>query len=236
MLDGLLWLVIPTYNEADSLPVLLARVFKAMPGISVLIVDDNSPDGTGQLVEKLRKQYSQLHILHRAGKLGIGSAYQEGFAYVLSRGAEVVIQMDADLSHQPEDIPRLVQAIEGGAEVVIGSRRIKGGKIIGWGPHRHLMSWSAGTLGRLLLGLKIKDITAGFRVYTKKAMQAVPWNKIKSNGYAWLEEVLYLCNKADLKIVEVPVVFEDRKSGKSKLGGKSIVEFFLTIFRLRFGG
>jgi len=234
MFSKLLWLVIPTYNEVNNLPILLDRIFKIISDINVLIVDDNSPDGTGQLVDQLKIKYPRLNILHRAGKLGIGSAYQEGFCYVLDKGADIVVQMDADLSHKPEDVPRLVMAIREGVDIVIGSRRIKGGRVIGWGPHRHLMSWGAGTVGRLLLGLKTKDITAGFRVYTKKALQSVPWDKIKSNGYAWMEEVLFLCEQANLKIVEVPVVFEDRKEGKSKLGGKSILEFFATIIRLRF--
>lgn len=229
-----LWIVIPTYNEKDNLPELLARLFKLDLQFNVLIVDDASPDGTGELADELSRFYKgKLFVLHRAGKLGLGSAYRQGFAYCIGRGAQVVGEMDADLSHNPEDLPRLWAKIEEGAELIVGSRRVRGGKIIGWGPWRHLISWCAGTASRLLLNLKTRDVTAGFRLYKVDSLEKIPWRHITSNGYAWQEEILCLLESSGARVMEVPVVFNDRSRGKSKLRKKDIIEFFLTIFRLK---
>lgn len=228
-----LWLIIPTYNESDNLPDLLARLFKLDIPLSVLIVDDNSPDGTGELADEMAKYYKgKLFVLHRPAKLGLGSAYRQGFAYSIGRGAEVVGEMDADLSHLPEDLPKLWDKIQEGAGVAIGSRRVRGGKIVGWGWQRHLSSWGANTFSRLFLGLKTKDVTAGFRLYQVKTLEKVTWRLVESNGYAWQEEILYLLEKSGARIAEVPVVFNDRSQGQSKLKKKDIVEFFLTVIRL----
>jgi dolichol-phosphate mannosyltransferase len=230
-----IWVVIPTYNESANIKILIERLFAICPEIKILVVDDNSPDQTASLVEGLIKKYSNLYLLRRAGKLGLGSAYREGFKYSLTRGAEVVGEMDADFSHKPEDLPKLLSAIEAGAEVAIGSRKVKGGQVVGWGWGRKLMSWGAMTTARVVLGLKTKDVTAGFRLYTQKALGRIFWEQVKSDGYAWQEEMIYLCEQANLKIQEVPVIFEDRKFGSSKLGPKQILEFFAIIFRLKFG-
>ncbi len=227
-----IWIVIPTFNECTNLPKLLSAIFSLPENLTVLVVDDNSPDGTGQLADNLTKKYPRLFVLQRAGKLGLGSAYRAGFAYALAQGAEVVGEMDADRSHNPNDLPKLIAAVNAGADVVIGSRRVPGGKIIGWGLWRHIMSWGAMFLARLVLQLKTYDVTSGFRLYTKNALGSIPWAKVKSDGYAWQEEILYLCERAGFKVVEVPVVFEDRKLGKSKLGLKQVEEFFGTLIRL----
>lgn len=227
------WLVIPTYNEAANLPQLLARLFALPLELHVLVVDDASPDGTGQLAEKLTARYSRLQVLYRAGKQGLGSAYRAGFAFALEHGADVVGEMDADWSHAPEDVPRLLAAIESGADVAIGSRRVPGGRIVGWGPWRHLMSFGATTVARLILGLKTKDVTAGFRLYTKAALTAMPWATVRSDGYAWQEELVYLAERAGLRITEVPVTFVDRTQGRSKLSSAAVLEFFATLVRLR---
>jgi dolichol-phosphate mannosyltransferase len=229
------WLIIPTYNESANIKELLVRLFAVCPRVKILVVDDNSPDQTANLVENLIKNYPHLYLLHRAGKLGLGSAYREGFKYALARQAEVVGEMDADFSHKPEDLPKLLSAIGAGADVVIGSRKIKGGRVIGWGWRRKVMSWGAMTIARIILGLKTKDVTAGFRLYTKNSLSQIPWEQVKSNGYAWQEEMVYLCEQANLKIQEVPVVFEDRKFGSSKLGSKQILEFFIIMLRLKLG-
>lgn len=229
------WIVIPTYNESANIEALIERLFTLCLEIKILVVDDNSPDQTANLVEGLIKKYPNLHLLHRAGKLGLGSAYREGFKYSLAQGAEVVGEMDADFSHKPEDLPKLLSAIEAGIDIAIGSRKVKGGRVIGWGCSRQLMSWGAMTMARVVLGLKTKDVTAGFRLYTKNALNRISWEQIKSDGYAWQEEMIYLCEQANLNIAEVPVVFEDRKFGSSKLGPKQILEFFAVIFRLKFG-
>ena len=228
-----LWIVIPTYNECDNIAENLARLFKLNLSLNVLVVDDNSPDGTGELVDELSRVYKgKLFVLHRPGKLGLGSAYRQGFAYCLGRGAQVVGEMDADLSHLPEDLPKLWEKIGQGAEVVIGSRRVRGGKIVGWGLGRHLISWGANTVSRLMLELKTHDVTAGFRLYKVEALEKIPWRTITSNGYAWQEEIICLLERSGARVAEVPVIFNDRTYGKSKLRKKDIVEFFITIFRL----
>ncbi|MFA4937538.1 MAG: polyprenol monophosphomannose synthase [Patescibacteria group bacterium] len=227
-------IIVPTYNEALNLSTLLLGIAEITIPLTLLVIDDNSPDGTGTLATKLQKQYPFVNILNRKEKQGLGSAYQAGFAWALENGAEIIGEMDADLSHQPEDLPKLLQAVTSGADVVIGSRRIPGGKIIGWSWWRHVTSWSAMTLARVILNLKTKDVTSGFRLYTKQALVKIPWQSVKSSGYAWQEELIYLCEKNNLKIVEIPITFIDRKSGKSKLNIKDVLEYFKTLWRLKF--
>lgn len=231
----MLWIIVPTYNEVENIGGLVAGLFALSLPLQVLIVDDASTDGTAKLVDGLAGRNPNLHVLHRAAKLGLGSAYRDGFAYALQHGAEVVGEMDADLSHAPEDVPRLYAALAAGAQVVIGSRRMPGGKIVGWGPWRHLASWGAMAVSRLTLGLKTKDVTAGFRLYTKDALASIPWQNTHSDGYAWQEEILFWCERAKLRIVEVPVTFVDRQQGKSKLSPKNATEFFITMWRLQRG-
>lgn len=213
--------------------MLLSRLFALPLELYVLVVDDASPDGTGKVADELGERYPRLQVLHRAGKQGLGSAYRAGFAQALGSGADVVGEMDADLSHAPEDVPRLLAALEGGADVAIGSRRVPGGHIVGWGPWRHLMSFGATAVSRLILGLKTKDVTAGFRLYTKQALAAIPWANVVSDGYAWQEELVYLVERAGLHIAEVPVTFVDRTQGRSKLSSAAALEFFVSLVRLR---
>ncbi len=229
----MLWVVIPTYNEAENIGGLVADLLALPLQLQVLIVDDASTDDTAKLVDELTQRYKNLHVLHRGGKFGLGSAYRDGFAYALNTGASVVGEMDADFSHNPNDVPRLFAAITAGADVVIGSRRVAGGSIVGWGPWRHLASWGAMTVSRLTLGLKTKDVTAGFRLYTTAALRRIPWRETRSDGYAFQEEILFWCERAGLKIVEIPVTFTDRTQGKSKLSPSNATEFFKTMWRLR---
>ncbi len=226
------WLIIPTYNESLNIKELIARINQNGEW-QILVVDDDSPDDTSGVVRNLQKKYSNIFLFTRVGKLGLGSAYRVGFKYALDRGAEMVGEMDADLSHLPEDLSKLYQVIKSGADLAIGSRRVGSGKVEGWSAWRHFTSFSAMLLARIVLGLKTKDVTSGFRLYTKKALNSIPWADIKSDGYAFQEEILFLCERAGLKVVEVPVVFVDRRQGKSKLGIKSIIEFFATLVRLR---
>lgn len=228
-----LWVVVPTYNERENIDQLLARCFALPLELTVLVVDDSSPDGTAERVGELKAVYPRLRLFKRAGKLGLGSAYRDGFSIALQNGGEILGEMDADMSHAPEDLLKLISAVKEGADVVIGSRRVKGGRVDGWGLVRRFTSWGAMTTARLALGLKTLDVTAGFRLYTRQALEKIPWQAAKSDGYAWQEEMLYLCEKAGLRIVEVPVVFVDRKHGKSKLNSKNIFEFFKTMWRLR---
>jgi dolichol-phosphate mannosyltransferase len=231
----MLWLVVPTYNERENINELMKRLLGLSADFQILVVDDASPDGTGDAVERWCQSSSRVHLLRRTAKSGLGSAYREGFRYTLDRGATAVGEMDADLSHAPEDVPRLVAALAAGADVVVGSRRVAGGAIEGWSMWRRLTSWGATTLSRLVLGLSVHDVTAGFRLYGRSFLERTPWEQVTSNGYAWQEETLCLAERARLTVVEVPVVFNDRTRGRSKLSLMDVVEFFRTLLRLRFG-
>ena len=228
------YIIIPTYNEADNLSKLVERIFDLnISNLNIIVVDDNSQDGTGKIADNLSKKYPLIAI-HRQGKLGLGSAYLAGFKRALELKADIIFEMDADFSHDPKDLPRMIAEIDNGYDVVIGSRRIQGGNVQGWNWLRNLESKSAMTFARFVLGLKTKDITAGFRCYRSQVLNHIPVDKIKSNSYAFQEEMIYLCEKQSFKIKEIPVTFIDRKFGQSKLGVKDIFEFFLTVFRLKF--
>lgn len=229
-------IVIPTYNERANIIVLLHRIFALkIANLEVIIVDDNSPDGTAATVEIMAKEF-RIHLIKRMRKLGLGSAYVAGFKKALALGADLIFEMDADLSHDPADLPRLIFEMENSkADLVIGSRRIKGGKIIGWNLWRKFTSLGAMLFSKIILGLKTRDVTAGFRCFRRGALEAIGVDSIKSNGYAFQEELLYRAEQNGLKIKEIPVIFTDRAEGKSKLGGRDILEFFGAIFRLKFG-
>lgn len=225
--------VIPTYNEKENVRAITEKIF-SMPldDLEIIFVDDGSPDGTAPLIKELQHRFP-IHLIERPKKMGIGSAYVAGFKHALRNGAEYIFEMDADLSHDPLDIPKLLAAAEGGVDLVIGSRRVPGGKIVGWNLRRHLTSLGATWLSSLLLGLKTKDVTAGFRCYRRAVLEKFNLDKIKSGGYAFQEETLYRAERAGFKIIEVPVTFYDRKAGKSKLSKKDIIEFFWIILKLR---
>lgn len=229
------WIVIPTYNEASNVTRLVEGIGKAVPGVHVLIVDDASPDGTGAIVERLVPVFSgDLRVLHRSGKQGIGSAIRAGFKQALSRGAEWVIQMDADGSHDPDVIPRLLEPAEQGAEVVVGSRRVAGGGVVGWGPLRSFMSWGAAGISRALLRLKTNDVTSGFKCYRRSVLEQFDLATMGSDGYAFQEETIFLAERRGFVIKEIPILFKDRSEGRSKLSRTEILKFFIQLFRLRF--
>ncbi len=228
------YIVIPTYNEKENIEELVKEIDNLkIEDLNILIVDDNSPDGTGEIADRLKNSYP-VEVLHRQDKQGLGSAYRAGFKYCLEHNAEYIFEMDADFSHKPKDVPRMLQAAQVGADLVIGSRKIKGGKIIGWNAWRHFCSDGAMFASRIMLGLKTKDVTAGFRCFKAETLKTIKYSEIKSNGYAFQEEMIYRIEKAGLKVVEVPVVFLDREKGKSKLNKKDIIDFFVTIIRLKF--
>jgi len=227
-------IVIPTYNESTNIINLLDEIFlQKIDDLSVIVVDDNSPDKTAQLVTEAQKRHDKLFLIKRYNKLGLGTAYIAGFKKALSLEADLIIQMDADFSHDPKNIESLIKECKNGFHLAIGSRKIKGGKIIGWNWRRKLMSHGAMLFARILLGLKTKDVTAGFRCYRKDVLKKINLDKIKSNGYAFQEEMLYQTQKNKFQIKEIPVIFNDRTSGKSKLGKKEILEFFTTIIKLK---
>lgn len=226
-------IIIPTYNEKENIRPLVERIFaQRISNLTVIFVDDNSPDGTADEISHFSGQYS-IEIIKRPGKLGIGSAYIAGFKKALAEQYNLIMEMDADMSHAPEDVPEIIAAALSGADLVIGSRKIAGGKIVGWNCRRHLMSNGAMLVARLFLGLKTKDVTAGFRCYKREVLEKIDLDKIKSNGYAFQEEMLFLTEKFGYKVVEVPVTFTDREYGKSKLSGKDILEFFKVMIKLR---
>ena len=224
--------IVPTYNESENLPRLVQAVLAVDQAITVLVVDDNSPDGTGQIADALSRQTGRVEVLHRSGKLGLGSAYIAGFKYALARDYEAIVEMDADFSHRPEDLPRLLAAADD-ADVVIGSRNIRGGRTENWSLLRHAVSKGGSFYARLVLGLKVKDCTAGFKCFRRRALAALDLDRVQSNGFGFQVELNYLCHKAGMRLVEVPIVFPDRVAGQSKMSGNIIAEALTLVWQLR---
>jgi len=228
----MLWIIIPTFNEADNIGSLVPAIFALGLDVKIVVVDDNSPDGTGPVADQLAAKYN-IEIIHRAQKLGLGSAYLAGFAVALAGGAEFIMEMDADWSHDPKDISKLLQAVIAGADLAIGSRRVLGGKIVGWGPIRRFMSRLASDFARIVLSLKTRDVTAGFRCYRRSLLEKILLNEINSSGYSFQEELIYWAERLAADIQEVPVVFNDRELGKSKLSMTEIIKFFYMMMVLK---
>lgn len=223
-----LTVVVPTYNEADNLPAMAAALFALpFPRLQLLVVDDNSPDGTGQVADELAARYNtnapfdrpRVVVMHRPGKGGLGTAYVTGMSRALEDGADYVLQMDADFSHSPAYIPQMLGVmLATEAHVVIGSRYVPGGTLDeGWGPGRRFLSWWANLYSRAILGLRIRDMTAGFKLWRRAALLEIGLENIRSNGYSFQVEMAYLCEKRGYRLVEIPIHFEDRRIGQSKL-------------------
>lgn len=225
--------VVPTYNELENLEDLVTRV--GSHGYRVLVVDDHSPDGTGELAENLTERINGLAVLHRESKQGLGPAYAAGFDRALQEGAEVVVEMDADFSHDPADLPRLITALDEGADLVIGSRYVPGGSTPDWPWPRRLISRGGNLYARTMLGIPVRDATAGFRAFTADALRRLPYRKAESSGYGFQVEMAWRAHQAGLEIREIPVVFRDRSRGKSKMGLPIVVEamFLVTLWGLR---
>jgi len=231
--------VIPTYNEHENIEELVYKTENALSnnGLEghIIIVDDNSPDGTGDLAEQLSERHTNIMVIHRPGKLGIGSAYRQAFQAIFENmHVDAVIQMDADLSHNPEAIPSFLNKLSEGFDVVIGSRYIDGGGIEGWPVQRWIISGVANFFARRFLGIKILDLTSGFRAYRSDAFKLFDLSKIKSDNYAFQVEMLYYCANSGFKIGEIPILFTERVNGNSKLGRRAILGFIKTIIRLSF--
>jgi dolichol-phosphate mannosyltransferase len=224
----------PTYNEVENLPMIVEAVLAIDSGIDVLIVDDNSPDGTGRLADRLRDRDPRVKVMHRQGKRGLGTAYLDGFTFGLRRGYDFLVEMDADFSHRPEDLERMLHvAASGQADVVVGSRNVPGGKVIGWSPLRQLVSRGGSVYARWVLGLPVQDCTSGFKVFTREALEAIDLSLIRSNGYGFQVEVNHACDQAGLRIVEVPIVFPDRAQGSSKMSPAIALEAAAVVLGLR---
>lgn len=215
--------IIPTYNEIESLPITLGRLREANPEVDVLVVDDGSPDGTGAWADERSAADAKVHVLHRAEKNGLGGAYLAGFAWGLERGFDVLVEMDADGSHQPEQLPRLLDAIHG-ADLVIGSRRVPGGKMVNWPAHRKLISMCGSLYPRLMLGLDLTDITAGYRAYRAQVLREMDLAAVQSKGYGFQVDMTFRTARLGKRIVEVPITFVEREFGESKMSGNIITE------------
>jgi dolichol-phosphate mannosyltransferase len=228
--------VIPTYNEAENLPTMIGELLSlGLPGLRILIVDDNSPDGTGRAADELAQQYpDRVHVMHRPGKLGLGTAYIAGFKYALQQGAEFIVQMDADFSHSPAYIPQFLAAAEE-YDVVVGSRYVAGGSLDErWGWGRYFLSWWANSIyTRLLLGLQVKDVTAGFKCWRRTTLEGIGLDRVCSNGYVFQVEMAYLTEKLGYRVYELPIHFEDRRIGQSKMTTRVKAEAALRTWKIR---
>jgi len=229
--------VIPTYNERENVKTLIPKIFETAESegldLEVLVVDDSSPDGTGDLVEEMARENPKVHLVRRLGKLGLGSAYKDGFRKAINDfGARILVEMDADGSHDPRFLPKIVGKLSEGYDVVVGSRYVEGGAIKGWGLKRRLISSTANLLARWLCGVKVKDATSGYRAFKAEALKRLDLEKVSSSGYAFQVETLFWAEKANLKIGETPIIFVDRVKEKSKLGPGEIVKFASLCLRL----
>ncbi len=226
-------IIIPTYNEHENLPLLLQTIASYAPETDILIVDDNSPDGTGDLAERLSEQNKHIRVLHRAGKLGLGTAYIAGFQYSIAQGYDAAFEMDADFSHDPRYLPDMLQAIEH-ADLVIGSRYISGGATPTWSLKRRIISGGGNMFARFVLGIPIHDCTGGFRCYRRHVLESIELDTVLSRGYAFQIELTYRVLHAGFKISEVPIIFIDRRLGVSKMSGDIVIEAVTYVLRERF--
>jgi dolichol-phosphate mannosyltransferase len=222
---------LPTYNELENLePMLRALGDK---DVRVLVIDDNSPDGTGELADRLAQELGYVDVLHRETKEGLGPAYLAGFRRALSDGAELVLEMDCDFSHDPNDVPRLLAAVEGGADLALGSRYVPGGGVRNWGLVRRVISAGGSLYARVLLGVKVRDLTGGFKCYRRRALEAIDLDAIETKGYAFQIETTYRVLRAGFEVVEVPITFADREVGGSKMSKAIVAEAIWKVPGLR---
>jgi dolichol-phosphate mannosyltransferase len=227
------WVVLPTYDEAENLEGISAAILAALPGCRLLVVDDASPDGTGEIADRLAAAEPRISVLHRAGKEGLGKAYMAGFAVALDGGATRVIQMDADWSHSPDYLPSLVAPLDSGADLVIGSRYTRGGGVRDWGLLRQVVSRGGSLFARIVLRLGPNDLTGGFKAWRRAALEALDLERVHSGGYVFQIETTYLASRAGASVVEVPIVFKDREIGTSKMSKSIILEALVVVLKLR---
>jgi dolichol-phosphate mannosyltransferase len=228
------WVIVPTYNEADNLRPLASAILEVLPAATVLVVDDNSPDGTGRLADELTDAELRVRVLHRAAKQGLGRAYLDGFAVALEGGASTVVQMDADFSHDPASLPGLVgPVIDGAADLVIGSRYTPGGGVVDWGIGRRLISRGGSLFARTVLGLGPRDLTGGFKAWRGTTLAAVPFAGVHAGGYVFQIEMTFRASRAGARIQELPITFRDRRVGQSKMSRRIVAEALLVVVQLR---
>ena len=226
--------IVPTYNERENLPTMAERLLKLPTPVDLLVVDDNSPDGTGKIADELAAKYPWIHVLHRADKNGLGRAYCAGFAWALERGYEFVMEMDGDFSHNPDDIPKFIEAASQGADLVLGSRYCGGIRVINWPLKRLLLSTGAARYVRIITGMPFSDPTGGFKCFRRRALQALNLEAVRSNGYSFQVEMTHKLWLQGMKVAEVPIVFTERIQGNSKMSPKIVREALFMVWRLWF--
>jgi dolichol-phosphate mannosyltransferase len=233
------WLILPTYNEAENVEAIVLASAEVLGGAApggfrVLVVDDGSPDGTGAIADRLAAEWDWLEVLHRSEKNGIGPAYLAGFRHALDRGAGYLMEMDSDFSHDPADLARLLAAVHAGADLALGSRYVPGGGVSDWGLLRRLVSEGGSTYARWVLGLRVRDLTGGFKCFRREVLEAIHFDGVRSRGYAFQVELTYRAVRAGFRVVEVPIIFRDRRRGQSKMSWRIAVEAMVLVPRLRF--
>lgn len=227
-------IIVPTYNEAENVRGIAEQLLAALPVADVLFVDDNSPDGTGDILDGMAAGNTRIHVMHRAGKLGLGTAYIEGFKWGLAREYTYIFEMDADGSHDPKYLPQMLALAEDGADAVIGSRNVPGGGTVNWGVGRKVLSKGGSLYARTILGIDVRDVTAGFVCWHRKVLEALDFARIDSNGYSFQIEMKYQALKRGFKLVETPIIFVDRRVGQSKMSRAIVAEALLKVWALRF--
>jgi dolichol-phosphate mannosyltransferase len=224
--------IIPTYNEAVNIKKIIKKILALKNQLDVLIIDDNSPDNTAGIVKDLARTNKRIHLMQRPRKMGLGTAYVLGFGYTLEKGYDFAFEMDADFSHNPDDLPRFIELL-GDYELIIGSRYINGISVVNWPMKRLLLSYFACLFARVVTGIKIKDLTSGFKCYSKKALASVNWKRFKVDGYGFQIQSVFCVTKAGLKAKEIPIIFVERRQGESKMSKRIIWEAFWLVWRLR---
>ena len=232
MTDKIL-IVTPTYNERENLAPFLQGVFEVVPEAHGLIVDDNSPDGTGELADEIAAEDDRVKVMHRPGKMGLGSAYLQAFARAITEGYDLIFEMDTDLSHDPRYLPDFLAAFHAGADIVIGSRNVAGGGVEGWGPGRHFLSKGGSLYSRAILGLSVRDLTSGYKGFRREALEAIDLDSVKSEGYSFQIELTYRALRKGFRVREVPIIFVDRRAGQSKMSRKIFAEAVMMVPKLR---
>ena len=230
------WLILPTYNEAENVEAVVRAALDHLGSVriphTVLVVDDSSPDGTGRIADRLAEQIDRVRVLHRPGKQGLGRAYLDGFAMALENGADLIMEMDADFSHDPADIPRLIAAA-GAADLVLGSRYVPGGGVANWGPVRRALSWGGCAYARLLLGVPVRDLTGGFKCFNRRVLEALDLSQVHADGYGFQIEMTYRAVQAGFTVTEVPILFRERRVGQSKMTIRITLEAVWKVPALR---
>jgi dolichol-phosphate mannosyltransferase len=228
--------IVPTYNERENLPQIVAAVHEHLPEADVLVVDDNSPDGTGAVADDLAAKDSKVHVLHRPGKQGLGTAYVAGFKWALARDYQFLFEMDCDFSHDPKYLPIMLARARAGADLVLGSRYVDGGGTVNWGPMRKFISRGGSLYARTILGVGVRDLTGGFKCFRRATLEKLDLDSVSAQGYGFQIEMTYRAVKHGLRVEEVPIIFVDRRVGQSKMSKKIFLEALTLVWKLRLSG